>query len=44
MHILPPFPSALQLRVNFGLLTNLPPFFSIPRLTLWFVNNLVSIV
>jgi hypothetical protein len=38
---LPSFPSALQLRVSFGLLNNLPPFFSIPRLTLWFLNNLV---
>jgi hypothetical protein len=27
--ILPSFPSALQLRVSFGLLNNLPPFFSI---------------
>jgi hypothetical protein len=25
----PSFPSALQLRVSFGLLNNLPPFFSI---------------
>jgi hypothetical protein len=25
---LPSFPSALQLRVSFGLLNNLPPFFS----------------
>jgi hypothetical protein len=33
---LPSFPSALQLRVSFGLLNNLPPFFSIPRLTLVF--------
>jgi hypothetical protein len=42
--ILPSFPSALQLRVSFGLLNNLPPFFSIPRLTAWFLNNLVFMV
>jgi hypothetical protein len=38
---IPSFPSALQLRVSFGLLNNLPPFFSIPWLTVWFLNNLV---
>jgi hypothetical protein len=27
--ILPSFPSTLQLRVSFGLLNNLPPFFSV---------------
>jgi hypothetical protein len=27
-NFLPSFPSALQLRVSFGLLNNLPPFFS----------------
>jgi hypothetical protein len=27
--IIIPFPSALQLRMGFGLLNNLPPFFSI---------------
>jgi hypothetical protein len=26
MYLLPSFPSALQLRVSFGLLNNLPPF------------------
>jgi hypothetical protein len=41
---LPSFPSALQLRVSFGLLNNLPPFFSIPRLTVWFLNHLVFTV
>jgi hypothetical protein len=40
----PSFASALQLRVSFGLLNNLPPFFSIPRLTVWFLNNLVFMV
>jgi hypothetical protein len=30
---LPSFPSALQLRVSFGLLNNLPPFFSILHLS-----------
>jgi hypothetical protein len=40
----PSFPSALQLRVTFGLLNNLPPFFSIPRLNVWFLNNLVFMV
>jgi hypothetical protein len=30
--------------VSFGLLNNLPPFFSIPRLTVWFLNNLVFMV
>jgi hypothetical protein len=40
----PSFPSTLQLRVSFGLLNNLPPFFSIPRLTVWFLNNLVFMV
>jgi hypothetical protein len=40
----PSFPSALQLRVSFGLLNNLPPFFSIPRLTVWFLNHLVFTV
>jgi hypothetical protein len=44
VNILPFFPSALQLRVSFGLLNNLPPFFSIPRLTVWFLNNLVFTV
>jgi hypothetical protein len=43
-NFLPSFSSALQLRVNFGLLDNLPPFFSIPRLTVWFLNNLVFMV
>jgi hypothetical protein len=38
------FPSALQLRVSFDLLNNLPLFFSIPRLTVWFLNNLVSMM
>jgi hypothetical protein len=38
---LPALPWALQLRVSFGLLSNLPPFFSIPRLIVWFLNNLV---
>jgi hypothetical protein len=39
------FPSALQLRVSFGLLNNLPPFFSIHlRLIIWFLNNLVFMV
>jgi hypothetical protein len=41
---LPSFPSALQLRVSFGLLNNVPPFLSIPRLTVWFLNNLVFMV
>jgi hypothetical protein len=30
---LPSFPSALQLRMSFGLLNNPPPFFSIPHLS-----------
>jgi hypothetical protein len=30
---LPSFPSALQLKVSFGLLNNLPPFFSILHLS-----------
>jgi hypothetical protein len=38
------FLSALHLRVSFGLLNNLPPFFSLPSLTVWFVNNLVLMV
>jgi hypothetical protein len=38
------FLSALQLRVSFGLLNNLPPFFSIQRLIVWFLNNLVFMV
>jgi hypothetical protein len=42
--VLPSFPSALQLRVSIGLLNNLPPFFSIPRLADWFLNNLVFMV
>jgi hypothetical protein len=33
--ILPSFPSALQLRMSFGLLNNLSPFFSIPRLSVF---------
>jgi hypothetical protein len=28
---IPSFPSALQVRVSFGLLNNLPPFFSITQ-------------
>jgi hypothetical protein len=39
---LPSFPSALQLRVSFGLLNNLPPLFSLEAD--WFLNNLVSMV
>jgi hypothetical protein len=42
--MVPSFPSALQLRVSFGLLNNLPPFFSILRLADWFLNNLVFMV
>jgi hypothetical protein len=38
---LPSFSPTLQFRVTFSLLNNLPPFFSIPRLTAWFLNNLV---
>jgi hypothetical protein len=30
--------------VSFGLLNNLPLVFSIPRLTVWFLNNLVFMV
>jgi hypothetical protein len=45
---LPSFPSALQLRVSFGLLNNLPPFIVVyilfQRLIIWFLNNLIFIV
>jgi hypothetical protein len=42
--VLPSFSSALQFRVSFGLLNNLPPFFCIPRLTVSILNNLVFMV
>jgi hypothetical protein len=44
LSFLPSYHSALQLRVSFGLLNNLPPFFSIPWLIVWFLNNLVFMV
>jgi hypothetical protein len=43
--ILPSFlPLGATAQGEFGLLNNLPPFFSIPRLTAWFLNNLVFMV
>jgi hypothetical protein len=41
---LPSFPSALQLRMSFGLLNNPLLFFSTPRLIARFLNNLVFTV
>jgi hypothetical protein len=44
LSLLASFFSALQLGVSFGLLNNLPPFFSIPRLIIWFLNSIVFTV